>query len=111
MVFKHLKCNKKNEGHAVFGATKSLAFGETVKEKRIQLFESFFLDRRSVSQGIKCNFEVLKGDEPSWLLTKRKLRVDSLSEGVKNCLPACIGLLRLVDQQETRRKRNLKHPM
>lgn len=41
-------------------------------------------DRRSVSRGIKGRFEVLKGAEPSWLLTKRKPRVDALSEEVKN---------------------------
>ena len=83
---KHLKRNKKNEGRAAFGAIKSLAFGETVKEKRLTSTVSKLvsLDRRSVSQGIKRRFEVLKGDEPSWLLTKRKPRVDSLSEEVKN---------------------------
>ena len=57
-----------------FGAIKSLAFGETVKEKRLTSTVSKLvsLDRRSVSQGIKHRFEVLKGDEPSWLLTKKK---------------------------------------
>ena len=83
---KHLKRNNKNEGRAAFGAMKSLAFGETVKEKRLTSTVSKLvsLDRRSVSRGIKRRFEVLKGDEPSWLLTKRKPRVDSLSEEVKN---------------------------
>lgn len=42
------------------------------------------MDRRSVSRRIKHKFEVLKEDEPSWLLTKRKPRVDELSEEVKN---------------------------
>ena len=83
---RHLKRNKRNEGRAAFGAIKSLAFGERVKEKRLTSTVSKLvsLDRRSVSQGIKRRFEVLKGDEPSWLLTKRKPRVDSLSEEVKN---------------------------
>ena len=83
---KHLKRNNKKEGRAAFEAMKSLAFGETVKEKRLTSTVSKLvsLDRRSVSQGIKRRFEVLKGDEPSWLLTKRKPRVDSLSEEVKN---------------------------
>ena len=75
---KHLTRNKKNKGCTAFVAIKSLPFGETVKEKLVSL------DRRSVSQGKKRWFEVLKGDEPSWLLTKRKPRVDSLSEEVKN---------------------------
>ena len=83
---KHLKRNKKNEGRAAFGAIKSLAFGETVKEKKLTSTVSKLasLDRRSVSRGIKRRFEVLKGDEPSWLLTKKKPRVVSLSEEVKN---------------------------
>ncbi|KAL9976804.1 hypothetical protein ACROYT_G014138 [Oculina patagonica] len=83
---KHLKRNKKSEGRAAFGAIKSLAFGETVKEKRLTSTVSKLvsLNRRSVSRGIKRRCEVLKGDEPSWLLTKRKPRVDALSEEVKN---------------------------
>lgn len=101
---KHLKRNNKNEGRAAFGAMKSLAFGETVKEKRLTSTVSKLvsLDRRSVSRGIKRRFEVLKGDEPSWLLTKRKPRVDSLSEEEKT-LSACTGLLRPVDPRETRK--------
>ena len=71
---KHLKRNKKSEGRAAFGAIKSLAFGETVKEKRLTSTVSKLvsLDRRSVSRGIKRRCEVLKGDEPSWPLTKRR---------------------------------------
>ena len=87
--YKAFEAQQENEGRAAFGAMKSLAFGETVKEKRLTSTVSklVLLDRRSVSQGIKHRFEVLKGEEPSWLLTKRKPRVDSLSEEVKNSLP------------------------
>ena len=100
---KHLKRNNKNEDRAVFRAIKSLPFGEKVKEKRLTSSISKFvsLDRCSVSWGIKRRFEVLKGDEPSWLLTKRRPWVDALSEEVKNS--AFFGLMRIVDQQGTKR--------
>ena len=38
------------------------------------------LDRRSISKGIKRRADVLKGDEPSWLFTKRKPRINSVNE-------------------------------
>ena len=64
---------------AVFGAMKSLAFGETVKKERLacSLSKMVSLD---TSWGIKCRADVLKGDEPSWIITKRKPRIDSVNE-------------------------------
>lgn len=83
---KHLKHNKKNEGRTAFEAIISLAFGETVRGKRLTSTVSKLvsLDRHSVSRGINHRFEVLMGDKLSWLLKKRKPRVDSLSEEVKS---------------------------
>lgn len=39
-----------------------------------------------MSKGIKRRAEVLKGDEPSWLFTKRKPRIDSVKEEVKQTI-------------------------
>ena len=48
------------------------AFDEKVKEKRLttSVLKLVSLNWRSVHRGIRCRFEVLKGDKPSWLLTK-----------------------------------------
>ena len=104
----------------MFGAIKSLAFGETVKEKKLTISVSRLvsLDRRSVSRGITHRFDVLKGDEPSWLLTKRKPRVDSLSEEVKDT--ACLywtfeasrptGNKKDIIRKRTGRKQYIEHP-
>jgi len=87
-AIKVLKRNNKNEGRAAFNAMKSLAFGETVKNKRLasSVLKMVSLDRRSISKGIKCRAEVLEGDEPSWLFTKRKPRIDSIKEEVKQTI-------------------------
>ena len=79
-----LKHDKKKENQAAFGAMKSLAFGETVKKTLTSSVSKLVsLNRRSISKGIKRRAEVLKGDEPSWLFTKRKPRIDSVKEEVK----------------------------
>lgn len=77
-----LKHDKKKESQAAFGAMKSLAFGETVNKKRLtsSVSKLVSLNRRSISKGIKHRAEVLEGDEPSWLFTKRKPRIDSVKE-------------------------------
>ena len=41
------------------------------------------LDRKSIRSGIKRRMEILKGEEPSWLVSKRKVRFDAVSEEVK----------------------------
>ena len=83
-----LKHDKKRESQAAFGAMKSLAFGETVKTKRLTSSVSKLasLNRWSISKCIKCTAEVLKGDEPSCLFTKRKPRIDSVKEEVKQTI-------------------------
>lgn len=87
-AIKVLKHDKKRESQAAFGAMKSLAFGETVKKKRLtsSVSKPVSLNRRSISKGIKRRAEVLKGDEPSWLFTKRKPRIDSVKEEVKQTI-------------------------
>lgn len=81
-VIEVLKHDKKKESQAAFGAMKLLAFGETVKKKRLtsSVSKPVSLNRRSISKGIKHRAEVLEGDEPSWLFTKRKPRIDSVKE-------------------------------
>ena len=56
-----------------------------VKKKRLTYSVSKLdsLNRRSISKGIKRKAEVQKGNEPSWLFTKRKPRIDSVNEEVK----------------------------
>ena len=83
-----LKHNKKKKSQAPFNAMKSIAFGETVKKKRLTYSVSKLdsLNRRSISKGIKRRAEVQKGNEPSWLFTKRKPRIDSVNEEVKQTL-------------------------
>jgi len=49
-------------------------------------FKDGFSLRRSISKRIKCRAEVLEGDEPSWLFTKRKPRIDSIKEEVKQTI-------------------------
>ena len=80
-----LKHNKKKKSQAPFNAMKSIAFGETVKKKRLTYSVSKLdsLNRRSISKRIKRRAEVQKGNEPSWLFTKRKPRIDSVNEEVK----------------------------
>ena len=87
-AIKVLKHDKKKESQAAFGAMKSLAFGETVKKKRLtsSVSKLVSLNRRSISKGIKRRAEVLKGDEPSWLFAKRKPRIDSVKEEVKQTI-------------------------
>ena len=83
-----LKHDKKRESQAAFDTMKSLAFGETVKKKRLpsSVSKLVSLNRWSISKCIKHTAEVLKGDEPSCLFTKRKPRVDSVKEEVKQTI-------------------------
>lgn len=41
------------------------------------------MDRKSIGRGIKRRMEILKGEEPSWLISKRKVRFDAVPEEVK----------------------------
>jgi len=41
------------------------------------------LDRRSIKSGIEKREMILKGEEPSWLETKRKTRQDAVTEETK----------------------------
>ena len=83
-----LKHDKKRGRQAAFGAMKSLAFGETVKKKRLtsSVSKLVSLNRWSISKCIKRTAEVLKGDEPSCLFTKRKPRIDSVKEEVMQAI-------------------------
>ena len=82
-AIKVLKHNKKRESLAALGTMKSLAFGETVKKKRLtsSVSKLISLNRQLISKGIKCRAKVLKGDEP-----KRKPRIDSVKEEVKQTI-------------------------
>jgi len=64
---------------------KSLAFEENVKKSRSQrsLSQVVALDRKSIQHGIKGRMEIVKGEEPCWLVSKRKVWFDALSEEVK----------------------------
>ena len=64
---------------------KSLAFGENLKKTRSRksLSKLVSLDQRSISHGIERRVEILKGEEASWLATKRKVRSDAIGEDVK----------------------------
>jgi len=80
-----LQHDKKRGSRAAFSAMKSLEFGETVIKKRLTSSVSKLVsfDRCSVSR----RAEVFRGDEPSWLFTKRKPRIDSVSEEIKQTMP------------------------
>ena len=82
---KQVKKSVSNEKRAALRAFKSLAFGENVNKSRSQrsLSQVVSLDRKSIQRGIKRRMEILKGEKPSWLVSKRKVRFDALSEEVK----------------------------
>ena len=82
---KQVKKSGSSEKRAALRAFKSLAFGENVKKSRAQhsLSQVVSLDLKSIQHGIKRRMEILKGEEPSWLVSKRKVRFDALSEEVK----------------------------
>lgn len=82
---KAVKNDKSNKGRAALGAAKSLSFGENVKKSRSQktLSKLIALDRRSIKSGIEKREMILKGEEPSWLETKRKTRRDAVTEETK----------------------------
>ena len=79
---KAVKNDKSNKGRAALGAAKSLSFGQNVKKTRSKKTLSKFiaLDRRSIKSGIEKHEKILKGEEPSWLATKRKTRRDAVNE-------------------------------
>lgn len=80
-----VKKSGSNEKRAALRAFKSLAFGENVKRSRAQrsLSKVVSLNRKSIRRGIKRRMEILKGEEPSWLVSKRKVRFDAVPEEVK----------------------------
>jgi len=82
---KDVKNDKSNKGRAVLGAAKSLSFGQNVKKGRSQktLSKLIAFDRRSIKSGIEKREMILKGEEPSWLVTKRKTRRDAVTEETK----------------------------
>jgi len=82
---KDVKNDKSNKGRAVLGAAKSLSFGQNVKKGRSQktLSKLIAFDRRSIKSGIEKREMILKGEEPTWLVTKRKTRRDAVTEETK----------------------------
>ena len=74
-----------NEKRTALRAFKSLAFGQNVKKSCAQrsLSQVVSLNRKSIGRGIKRRMEILKGEEPSWLVSKRKARFDAVPEEVK----------------------------
>ena len=77
-----VKRSRSNEKLTAFTAFKSLAFGKNVKKEKAKKSLSKLLNIRekSISKAIERREKVLKGDLPSWLYTKRKLREDAISE-------------------------------
>lgn len=80
-----VKRSGSNEKRTALRAFKSLAFGQNVKKSRAQcsLAKVVSLNRKSIGRGIKRRMEILKGEEPSWLVSKRKVRFDAVPEEVK----------------------------
>ena len=59
---------------------KSLAFGENIRKSRSKKpLLKIILHERTVSQDINSRIEILKGEEVSWLATKRKVRAERKS--------------------------------
>lgn len=77
-----VKDSGSKEKRAAFTAFKSLAFGENIKKSRAKrsLGKLVNLNEKSISEAIKRRERILKGDTPSWLYTKRKVRQDAISE-------------------------------
>ena len=77
-----VKDSGSKEKRAAFTAFKSLAFGENIKKSRAKrsLGKLVNLNEKSISEAIKHRESILKGDTPSWLYTKRKVRQDAISE-------------------------------
>ena len=80
-----VKKHSSTEKRAAYSSFKSLAFGENIRKSRSQksLSKIISLDERSIAQGINRRMEILKGEEASWLATKRKVRADAIGEDVK----------------------------
>lgn len=82
---KAIKIDKSNKRIAVLGVAKSLSFGQNVKKSISQktLSKLTAFDRRSIKSAIEKREMILKGEEPSWLETKRKTRRDAVTEETK----------------------------
>jgi len=77
-----VKRSRSGEKRSAFTAFKSLAFGKNVKKAKAKksLSKLVSIDEKSISKAIERREKVLKGDLPSWLYTKRKVREDAISE-------------------------------
>ena len=82
---KAVKKDRSNEARAALGAAKSLSFGKNVRKSRSQktLSKLIALNTRIIKSGIRKRERILKGEEASWLETKRKTRRDAVSEETK----------------------------
>lgn len=78
----HVKRSGSNEKRAAFSAFKSLAFGRNVKKAKAKRSLSTLvnLNEKSISKAIQRREKILKGDVPSWIYTKRKVRKDAITE-------------------------------
>lgn len=79
---KEVKRSRSNEKRAVLNAFKSLAFGQNVKKSTAKksLSNLVKLNDKSISKAIKRREKIQKGEIPSWLDTKRKIRRDAITE-------------------------------
>ena len=77
--------DKSNKARVALAAAKSLSFSQNIKKSRSQktLSKLIALDRRSIKSGIEKREMILKGEEPSWLATKRKTKRDAVTEETK----------------------------
>ena len=83
-----VKKAKTSDERAAYTAARSLAFGQSVKSKRQQCRVAKLVNvkRKRVSEGISRRQKVLKGEEASWLATKRSMRLDSVKEEDKRAV-------------------------
>ena len=83
-----VKKAKTSDERAAYTAARSLAFGQSVKSKHQQsrVAKLVNIKRIRVSEGISRRQKVLKGEEASWLATKRSMRLDSVKEEDKRAI-------------------------
>lgn len=103
---KAVKNDKSNKGRVALGAAKSLSFGQNVKKSRSQKTVSKLIafDRRSIKSGIEKREMILKGEEPSWLETKRNTRWDAVTEETKEVV---YDYWKMVESRPTGNKKDL----
>ena len=83
-----VKAAKSTDQRAAYTAARSLAFGASVKNKRQQsrVAKLVGIKRQQVSKGISRRQAIIDGDEECWIVTKRRVRMDTVNEEDKKLI-------------------------